>query len=66
MAEIGKGRIMQISGAVALLEDSETASLKKAVSIPARLADSLAVGDTAAYIYFNDMTGVIVEKLGGD
>jgi hypothetical protein len=66
MAEIGKGKIIRISKAIALLEDSETKSLKKTIQIPERMINSLKAGDTIAYAYFNDLTGIAIEKIGGD
>lgn len=64
MAEISKGRVLQIDKTLALIEDTETGSLKRSVYIPKRLR--LSVGDDILYAYFNDLTGVAVEKIGGD
>lgn len=66
MAEIGKGKVIRISKAIALLEDSETKSLKKTIKVPERMINSLKAGDTIAYVYFNDLTGIAIEKIGGD
>lgn len=66
MAEIGKGKILRISNTLALIKDDETQALKKTIKIPDRMIDSLKVGDTIAYVYFNDLTGIAIEKIGGD
>lgn len=66
MAEIGKGKILRINKTLALLEDSETQSLKKTIKIPDRMIDDLKQGDVVAYVYFNDLTGIAIEKIGGD
>lgn len=66
MAEIGKGKILRISNTLALIKDDETQALKKTIKIPDRMIDSLKAGDTIAYVYFNDLTGIAIEKIGGD
>jgi hypothetical protein len=63
MAQLGKGRIVQIKSRFAIIEDSETQSLKKDIKIPRRLGETTSIGDDVVYTYFNDTAGIILENL---
>lgn len=67
MAEIGKGMVTQIKDGDAMIRDPETGSIKKSIMIPQKITE-LEPGDTVCYVYFNDMTGLIIDILqkGGD